>query len=74
VVSVVSTGQPNVDFYTLIAPRALSAPMPQFQVLSESDPLREGHVRIEGVGTNFNEADELTWRSDTDPMWRRISS
>jgi hypothetical protein len=74
VVSVVSTGQPNVDFYTLIAPRDLSAPLPQFKVLSESYPLREGHVRIEGVGTNFNEADELTWRSDTDPMWRRISS
>jgi hypothetical protein len=74
VVSVVSTGQPNVDFYTLIAPRDLSAPMPQFQVLSESDPLHEGHVRIEGVGTNFSEVDELSWQANKEPEWRRISS
>jgi Heparinase II/III-like protein/Heparinase II/III N-terminus len=68
VVSVVSNGQANVDFYTLIAPRELSAPLPQFQVLTE------GHVRIDGVGINFNEADELSWQSDTDPKWRRRAS
>lgn len=74
VVSVVSNGQPNADFYTLIAPRDLKAPLPQFQVLSESDPLHEGHICIEGVGRNFNELVELRWMRNTDPIWRRISS
>jgi hypothetical protein len=61
VVSFVSTGEANTDFYTLIAPRELSAPLPQFQVLSEGD------VRIERVGENFTEVDELTWHSA--PAW-----
>jgi hypothetical protein len=73
VVSVVSNGQANADFYTLIAPQDLSAPLPQFQVLSKSDPLHDGHIRIEGVGTNFNEVDELRWKRVTDPKWRRTS-
>ena len=66
VVSVVSTGQANMDFYTLIAPRKLSGPLPRFQVFA-------GHVRIEGIGKNFNEADELSWQSETTPTWRRTS-
>jgi len=49
VVSFVSSGEANADFYTLIAPREFGAPLPQFQVLSG------GHVRIEGVGENFTE-------------------
>ena len=61
VVSFVSTGEANTDFYTLIAPRTLSAPLPRLQVLSDSDPLFAGHVRIEVVGEDFTEADELTW-------------
>jgi hypothetical protein len=67
VVSFVSTGQANTDFYTLIAPRTLSAPLPRFQVLSE------GHVRIKGVGENFNEVDELSWHTGVAPVWRRSS-
>src|SRR4029078_2142817 len=64
VVSFVSTGQANTDFYTLIAPRTLSAPLPRLQVLTDSDPLDSGHVRIEGVGDNFTEVDELSWHRD----------
>src|SRR6185369_3652028 len=67
VVSFVSTGHANTDFYTLIAPRTLSAPLPRFQVLSE------GHVRVEGIGTDFDEVDELRWQSETKPTWRRVS-
>jgi Heparinase II/III-like protein/Heparinase II/III N-terminus len=67
VVSFFSTGQPNTDFYTLIAPRPLSAPLPQFQVLSE------GEVRVEGIAPDFNRADELSWQRDTEPTWRRVS-
>ena len=67
VVSFVSTGEANADFYTLIAPRSLSALLPRFEVLSE------GHVRIEGVGENFNEVDELSWNSAAAPEWRRAS-
>jgi heparinase II/III-like protein len=66
VVSFVSTGEANVDFYTLIAPRELGAPLPRFQVLSED------HVRIEGIGTDFSEVDELSWLSETEPTWRRV--
>ncbi|HJT26378.1 MAG TPA: hypothetical protein VJ784_03125, partial [Pyrinomonadaceae bacterium] len=66
VVSFVSTGEANADFYTLIAPRELSAPLPRFQVFA-------GRVRIEGVGTDFNEVDELSWQSETEPTWRRTS-
>ncbi|HET6973696.1 MAG TPA: alginate lyase family protein, partial [Pyrinomonadaceae bacterium] len=84
VVSFVSTGEANADFYTLIAPRTLSAPLPQLQVLSNSDPLYSGRVRIEGVGENFTEVDELSWHRDsssgvTGPTWtgqvawRRVS-
>lgn len=65
VVSFVSTGEANADFYTLIAPRTLNAPLPRFQVLSNSC------VRVEGVGENFNEVDELSWHSATAPVWRR---
>ena len=72
VVSVVSTGQANTDFYTLIAPRKLGAPLPQFRV-SGTDPLNSCHVRIEGNGKNFKEADELSWHADADPSWRRVS-
>ena len=67
VVSVVLNGQANVDFYTLIAPRELSAPLLQFQVSTE------GHLRITGVGRNFNEADELSWQANKEPEWRRGS-
>jgi hypothetical protein len=67
VVSVVSEGNANTDFYTLIAPRNLSAPLPWFQILGERS------VRIERVGENFSEADELSWYSDADPVWRRTS-
>jgi Heparinase II/III-like protein/Heparinase II/III N-terminus len=67
VVSFVSTAEANADFYTLIAPRTLSAPLPRIQVLSE------GHVRIEGIGTDLNDADELSWQSGTRPTWRRTS-
>jgi len=65
VVSVVSTGQANTDFYTLIAPRDLGSPLPRFEIVSEWS------VRIEGVGDNFNAVDELTWKSN--PVWRRTS-
>lgn len=67
VVSVASRGQANVDFYTLIAPRELSTPLPQFQVLTES------HIRIDSVGRNFNEVDELSWQANKEPVWRRTS-
>jgi hypothetical protein len=67
VVGIVSNGQANADFYTLIAPRGLSAPLPRFQLLSS------GHVRVEGVGRNFNDADELTWHSAAYPVWRRTT-
>lgn len=73
VVSVVSTGEANTDFYTLIAPRTLSAPLPRFQVLSDSDPLDSGRVRIEDVGENFVEVDELSWTRSNKPTWRRTS-
>jgi len=67
VVSFVSTGEANADFYTLIAPQELSAPLPRFQVLRDSDPLFSGHIRVE----NFNEVDELSWQTGTEPTWRR---
>jgi hypothetical protein len=70
VVSIVSIGQANTDFYTLIAPRKLSAPLPQFQVLSGSN---SGHVRVEHTGKDFNEVDEIIWHADTNPLWRRTS-
>jgi hypothetical protein len=73
VIGLVSTGQANMDFYTLIAPRALSAPLPRFQVLSDSDPLFAGQARIEGIGAGFNEVDELSWQSETEPTWRRTA-
>src|SRR6185369_15034841 len=65
VVSFVSTGHANTDFYTLIAPRELGAPLPRLQVL------KEGHVRIEGIGADFNEVDVLSWQSEIEPKWRR---
>jgi hypothetical protein len=67
VVSFVSTGEANTDFYTLIAPRTLSMPLPQFQVLSDSDPLDSGCVCIVGVGQNFTEVDELSWTRSVPP-------
>jgi hypothetical protein len=67
VVSFVSNGEANADFYTLIAPRKLSAPLPRLQIFAS-------HVQIEGVGKNFNEVDELSWQSETKPTWRRMSS
>jgi uncharacterized heparinase superfamily protein len=73
VVSVVSDGNANTDFYTLIAPRNLNAPFPRFQILSNSDPLDDGHVRVEGVGEDFSKLDELNWQSNADPVWRRTS-
>jgi len=72
VVSVVSIGAANTDFYTLIAPRNLSAPLPQF-LISGNDPLVSDHIRVEGVGSNFKEVDELTWHTGTEPDWRRTS-
>ena len=74
VVSVTSEGQANADFYTLIAPRDLSAPLPWIEVVSESDPLHEGRVLIDGVGNNFSEVDELRWHTGEEPLWRRTSS
>jgi hypothetical protein len=71
VVSVVSEGQANTDFYTLIAPRDLNAPLPQFEIESERDPLCSIRVRIKGVGENFNEVDELSWQANNEPVWRR---
>jgi hypothetical protein len=65
VVSVVSTGKENVDFYTLIAPRSLSAPLPQFEIWNS------GRVRVEGAGRNFNAVDEITWQANAEPVWRR---
>ena len=78
IVSLVSTGQANTDFYTLIAPRKLSAPLPRLQVLGDSDPLFAGHVRVEGIGGNFNEIDELSWTGSvppggTDPIQQDLS-
>jgi len=69
VVSFVSTGEANLDFYTLIAPQELSAPLPRFEVLSDTDPLYSGHIRVE----NVNEVDELSWQIDRQPTWRRTS-
>jgi len=80
VVSFVSTGEANTDFYTLIAPRKLSAPLPRVQVLSDSDPFDSGCVRIERVGEDFTEVDELSWigskcgsDSTGKAVWRRTS-
>lgn len=73
VVSVVSTAQANTDFYTLIAPRRLSAPLPRFEIESDSDPLCSIRVRVASVGKNFSEVDELSWQANEEPVWRRRS-
>ena len=73
VVSVVSEGQANTDFYTLIAPRDLNAPLPIFELVSESDPLLSAHVRITRVGKDFKHVDELSWKKSAKPVWRRTS-
>ena len=74
VVSVLSHGQANTDFFTLIVPRKLDAPLPRFTVKSaELDPLETGHIRIEQTGENFDQADEIRWANGAQPVWRRTS-
>ena len=72
VVSVVSREQARADFFTLIVPRKLNAPLPQFTV-ADLDPLETGQVRIEQTGAHFDEADEIRWANGTQPLWRRTS-
>lgn len=57
VVSVVSNGRENADFYTLIAPLKLNAPTPQFEV-KQSDG--RGHVRVRWTAA----IDDITWTND----------
>jgi hypothetical protein len=74
VVSVVSQGEAGTDFFTLIVPRKLDAPLPRFTVqFTDLDPLVTGHVRIEQTGENFGQADEIRWANGAQPLWRRKS-
>jgi hypothetical protein len=74
VVSVVSREQTSTDFFTLIVPRKLNAPLPRFSVASaDLDPLTAGDVRIVQTGENFDEADEIRWAHGAHPLWRRTS-
>jgi hypothetical protein len=73
VVSVVSHGEANADFFTVIVPRRLSAPLPRFTVEFPADPLKRGHIRVERTGNSFDRADEITWGNATRPLWRRTS-
>jgi hypothetical protein len=74
VVSVLSHGLASTDFFTLIVPRELSAPLPRFTVkFTDLDPLTTGHVLVEQVGESCAEADEIRWANDAQPLWRRTS-
>ena len=70
VVSVVTHGSKNADFYTLIAPLKLNSPLPRFQVESiGTDPLSSGHIRVERIGANI---DHVEWGNDS-ALWTCIS-
>ena len=69
VVSVVASGSANADFYTLVAPVKLSAPLPRFHVES-IDPLLSGRIRVEQFGSNV---DDIRWATGS-ARWSRISS
>jgi hypothetical protein len=74
VVSVLSQGQANADFFTLIVPQELSAPLPRFTVkFTDLDPLTTGHVLVEQIGERWKQADEIRWANDAQPLWRRRS-
>lgn len=74
VVSVVSREQTSTDFFTLIVPRKLNAPLPQFNVASANlDPLTAGHVIVEQSGGDFDHGDEIRWANGAHPLWRRTS-
>ena len=74
VVSVISEGEANADFFTLIVPRHLSAPLPRFAVEStDFDPLQTGRVLVEQTGEHFDHADEIRWGNGAQPLWRRTS-
>ena len=74
VVSVVSREQACADFFTLIVPRKLSAPLPRVAVkFTDFDPLKTGQVRVEQIGENCEQADEIRWANGAQPLWRRTS-
>ncbi len=74
VVNVRSEGLAQTDFFTLIVPRKLNAPLPWFSVACANlDALTTGHVCIEQTGADFDQADEIRWASGTHPLWRRTS-
>ena len=74
VVSVLSHGEASTDFFTLIAPRKLNAPLPRFTVeFADLDPLATGHVRVEQTGEKFDQADEIRWANGAPALWRRKS-
>ncbi|HEY3581434.1 MAG TPA: hypothetical protein VGK82_12850, partial [Pyrinomonadaceae bacterium] len=74
VVSVVSHGQARTDFFTLIVPRKLEAPLPRFTVKSaDLDPLNTGFVVVEQTGENCEQVDEIRWTNGAQPSWRRTS-
>jgi Heparinase II/III-like protein/Heparinase II/III N-terminus len=75
VVSIVSQGQTNADFFTLIVPRKPGAPLPRLIVqFTDLDLLKTGHVRIEGAGDDFQRVDGIAWADGARPLWRRTSS
>lgn len=72
IVSVVADGSEDVDFYTLIVPLKAASPAPSFRVEETgSDALASGHVRVERIGRNFQEVDEISWTSNSATSWRR---
>jgi hypothetical protein len=74
VVSVLSHGEASTDFFTLIVPANLSAPLPRFTVKStDRDPLTTGHLLIEHIGESCAEADEISWSNGAQPVWRRTA-
>lgn len=71
VISVVAEGCADADFYTLIVPLKPGSPAPSFQVETvRSDALSSGQVRVERVGKNSQEIDEISW-ANNNPGWRR---
>ena len=68
-VSVTAAGCENEDFFTLIAPLKLSAPLPRFHIES-IDPLSSGHVRVERIGDNV---DDIVWTNGS-ARWSRLST
>lgn len=71
VISVVSEACKDTDFYTLIVPLKPGSPAPSFQVEAvRPDAVSSGQVRVERVGKDFLEVDEISW-TNNNPAWRR---